>query len=133
MTAHIPVVPPANQAAYDRFKFAPAVIVGGVIHVSGQVGRDPVTGKTPADLESQIVNVFDNMQTVLTHAGASFADVFSLNSYHVGDVGAQLTAFLAEKAKRMGEPHPAWTAVGVTGLAGPGMLLEVSALAIHKG
>lgn len=83
----------------------------------------------PADLSDQIANVFDTMELVLREAGSGLSDVFSLTSYHLGDLLAQMPVFIRLQSERLGEPHPAWTAVGTTALALPGALIEVSAIA----
>jgi enamine deaminase RidA (YjgF/YER057c/UK114 family) len=127
-----PVVPAHLQEAYDGYCFAPAVRVGNDLHLSGQIGFD-ATGAVPEDYATQVSNIFDHMAMVLAEAGASLADVFSLTSYHVGDLAAQMPAFIRIQAERLGKPHPAWTAIGTTALAFPGALIEVSAIARVRG
>ena len=48
------IVPPDMQNIYDRFHYAPAVRVGDVLYVSGQVGRDEAL-KVVEDPEAQMV------------------------------------------------------------------------------
>lgn len=80
------------------------------------------------DFEAQARQVFDNLETVLGQAGASFDDVIKLTAYvtdmtKLGDYGRVRAEYL--KGKR-----PAVTTVGVQSLAFPGMLIEVEALAV---
>lgn len=128
--AHIqPVTPAGHAESSKRYGFSPAVIAGGFIHVSGQVGIDRTTGKLPTDLATQIENTFDNLAEVLAAAGARLEDIVSLNSYHVGEMHQHMMAFIEARAKRLSGPYPAWTSVGVSQLALPELLVEVSALA----
>lgn len=131
MRRDIQIIAPAPLASMGaRLGFSPAVVVNGVAHISGQVGVDPSTGQIPQTVEAQLENLFGSLELVLSEAGTTFQGVFSLTSYHVGDMQAQMAAFIAAKVRRMGPRFPAWTSVGVTALAAPGLLVEVSALAL---
>jgi enamine deaminase RidA (YjgF/YER057c/UK114 family) len=126
-----PIVPEAQKPVYKRFKFAPAVEMGDLILVSGQIGFGPDM-RLPEAFADQLENAFRNMEMILKEAGASLSDVVSLNSYHVGDLEAHMPAFVEVQSRLLGEPHPAWTAVGVTQLAVKGAHVEVSAIASRK-
>ena len=59
-----------------------------------------------------------------------------INTFHVwtsdnfeGDRNAQLGAFIAVKDEYMPPPHPAWTAVGTTGLALDSGVVEIQEIA----
>lgn len=122
------IVPEAQKPVYKRFRFAPAVEVGDLILVSGQIGFGP-DRTLPTAFADQVENAFRNMQLILEEAGVSLSDVVSLNSYHVGDLEAQMADFIEVQSRMLGEPHPAWTAVGVTQLAVKGAHVEISAIA----
>lgn len=130
MSRWTPIIPEARRAAYERAQFAPAVVAGGLIHVSGQVGRDPATGDVPADLETQLTHVFEGLKFVLAEAGAQMSDIISLTSYHVGDMAQHMPAFIAARARYIEGPFPAWTAVAVSALAAPAFQIEVAAIAL---
>jgi enamine deaminase RidA (YjgF/YER057c/UK114 family) len=123
-----PVVPEAFAGIYKNYQYAPAVRVGDDVHVSGVVGFGE-DGSFPADFEGQARNVFRLLEVILTECGGTLGDVFSMTSYHVGDLPTQMGAFIAEKSARLGAPHPAWTGLSVSGLAVPEALLEVSVIA----
>jgi enamine deaminase RidA (YjgF/YER057c/UK114 family) len=123
-----PIVPEAQKGTYKRFKFAPAVETGDLIVVSGQIGFG-ADRSLPAAFAAQVENALKSLQLILEEAGASLSDVVSLNSYHVGDLEAQLADFIEVQSRMLGEPHPAWTAVGVTQLAVKGAQVEISAIA----
>ena len=123
-----PIIPSAFAQIYDSYQFAPAVRIGNDIHVSGVVGFNE-DGTFPPDFKDQARNVFRLMEVVLAECGGSLRDVFSMTSYHVGDLPKQMRSLIEEKTSRLGTPHPAWTAVSVSGLAVPEAILEIAAIA----
>jgi enamine deaminase RidA (YjgF/YER057c/UK114 family) len=120
------VVPASQQAFYDRFHFAPAVRSGGLLLCSGQIGTGP-DGRPQADPAEQFGAAFEQVGAVLREAGLDFSDVVELTTFHVGM--QHLRTFAAVKDRYLGEPYPAWTAIGVSELAFPGGLAEVRATA----
>lgn len=131
MKPFAPVIPEEFTQIYDSYQFAPAVRVGDDLHISGVVGFNP-DGSFPPGFEDQAHNVFRLLDLILTNAGGTLGDVFSLTSYHVGDLPTQMRSFIQEKTAQLGTPHPAWTAVSVSGLAVSEALLEVAAIARLK-
>jgi enamine deaminase RidA (YjgF/YER057c/UK114 family) len=99
------------------------------IYVSGQVSTDEngvVMGV--GDLETQIHQVFKNLKKVLGSAGATLEDVVLLNAF-MTDI-QQINVFRTLRRQYLDNAHPpAITTVGVTGLAGPGLLIEIAAFA----
>ena len=114
------------QDVSDALQFSQAVRVGRTVWVSGQVGYG--TEGIPAGVEAQARLAFDNLALVLDEAGASLGDVVELTTYHVSMT--DLDAFSTVKAQYVKAPFPAWTAVEVSGLAEPGLLVEVQAVAV---
>lgn len=99
------------------------------IYVSGQVSTDEngaVVGV--GDLETQIHQVFKNLENVLGSAGATLKDVVLLNAF-MTDI-QQIDVFRSMRKQYLDKLHPpAITTVGVTGLAGPGLMIEIAAFA----
>jgi enamine deaminase RidA (YjgF/YER057c/UK114 family) len=99
------------------------------IYVSGQVSTDEkgvVIGV--GDLETQIHQVFKNLKKVLASAGATLKDVVLLNAF-MTDI-QQIDVFRTLRKQHLDNNHPpAITTVGVTGLAGPGLMIEIAAFA----
>ncbi|HUN50661.1 MAG TPA: RidA family protein [Candidatus Sulfotelmatobacter sp.] len=118
------VVPKGMEAQFDRFHYAPAVKAGGLLFVSGQVGRDESKMEVVEGAEAQIALAFANLGRVLAAAGCGFADVVELISYHT-DIKAQMRPFIAEKDKHFPKDFPAWTALGVAALAHPKIQIEI--------
>ena len=105
--------------------YSPAAKAGGFIFVSGQVPRDPVTGKLVGDdVESQTRQVIANVQRVLETAGATLGDVVSMVVY-LADIG-DWDRFNNVYKELMQPPYPTRTALGA-GLHG--FIVEISAVA----
>ncbi|MGN6815918.1 MAG: RidA family protein [Solirubrobacterales bacterium] len=79
------------------------------------------------DFEAQAEQVFQNLQAVLEEAGASFADVVKLTVF-LTDIG-RLLDYTQIKGRFIEGPQPASTALEVTALARPEMMIEVEAVA----
>lgn len=120
---------PATQAVYDAFHFAQANRVGDTIWVSGQVGIDPETMQAGDGIEGQTRLAFAGLQAALEAAGATMADIASLSTFHI-DLRGDMDVFGAVKDEFLPDRYPAWTAVGVTQLALPELLVEIAAVAV---
>lgn len=108
-----------------------AVIPPGAttIYIGGQNGVDE-TGKVAShDAAAQAGRAIDNVETVLRAAGVTLADVVAWTVLIAADadVAAAYEA-IAPRLARAGAP-PLVTAARVAGLAVPGALLEISAIA----
>jgi 2-iminobutanoate/2-iminopropanoate deaminase len=115
---------PAPAGAYS-----PAAKAGGFVFVSGQVPRDPATGKLVGDdIESQTKQVVANVQRALRAAGAELNDVVSVIVYlaDIDDWGRFNEAYKA----LMPTPYPTRTALGANLR---GILVEMSAVAFVGG
>jgi enamine deaminase RidA (YjgF/YER057c/UK114 family) len=121
------VIPASMKNMYEQFRFAPGVKDGDRLFMSGQIGTKP-DGSVPADVEEQFNLAFDGVATILKEAGASWADVVEMTTYHVG-LGEHIGSFVKVKNQHVAEPYPAWTAIGVSELAFPGALVEIRAIA----
>jgi enamine deaminase RidA (YjgF/YER057c/UK114 family) len=109
-----------------------AVIAPGAttIYIGGQNGVDE-TGKVVAshDVAAQAVRAVDNVETALRAAGATLADVVAWTVLIAADADvAAAYGAIAPRLARAGAP-PLVTAARVAGLAVPGALLEISAIA----
>ena len=104
---------------------APAVI----LFVSGQV---PLDGDgnlvAPGDFDGQARRTFENLGRVLDEAGGTFGDIVKVTVY-LTDM-ARLPDYGRIKAEYIRGRPPASTAVGVTALAIPGLMIEVEATAV---
>jgi enamine deaminase RidA (YjgF/YER057c/UK114 family) len=131
----------ADKKAYDRMHFAAARRSGEVLYISGVIiGPTAGEGNDIAAFKDQARRAFGRIEATLKAAGASFADVAMINSFHVLDTphfaGTRLEQFQALSAVKdefMPPPHPAWTAVGTTGLLSDTGVVEIQMIAHLKG
>jgi enamine deaminase RidA (YjgF/YER057c/UK114 family) len=123
------LLPPGREEEYATWHLAPAVRVGDAIHCSGVLGTRP-DGGVPETLAEQVDLAFDSLASVLAVAGAGLEHVVDLLTFHL-DLRAEVPTFMTVRDRRLSEPWPAWTAIGVSQLAGgmPGVCLEVKATA----
>jgi enamine deaminase RidA (YjgF/YER057c/UK114 family) len=128
---------PAEFTAYDDWNYAPARRAGGYVYVSGVVvGRQPDGPRTPETFKTATRRAFETLRSRLQASGADFPDVVMINSFHDwsapefhSDRMAQFKAFREVKAEFMPPPHPAWTAVGTSGLIREAGIVEVQMIA----
>jgi len=122
---------------YDRFKFAAARRVDNILYLSGVIaGPESGEARDAEGFKKQLRRAFGQIGATLAAAGADFSKVAMINTFHVwksdnfeGDRNAQLAAFIAVKDEFMPPPHPAWTAVGTTGLALDTGVVEIQMIA----
>lgn len=120
------IVPPGMEVIHERFHYSPGVLVDGTLYIAGQVGRD-ANLRVVEGTEAQFVQAFENVKKVLTAAGAGFDDVVEMVTYHV-DM-RDLPLFMQVKDRYFGARVPAWTGIGVTALAMPGLIVEIKCTA----
>jgi 2-iminobutanoate/2-iminopropanoate deaminase len=109
--------------------------VGNLLFVGGQVSADRegnVVGD--GDIAVQTRNVFEAIKKVVEDAGGTLADLVRLNTYYVFDgPDAEAKGFWEDmtrvRMEYLADPGPAATAVRVAGLAFPGLLIEIEAIA----
>lgn len=134
------VIIPSERAqwAYDNIKFAPARRVGDTIYVSGVIaGKAPNIDNDVEAYKAGLRMAFRNIEATLKASGASMADVVMINSFHVwnspyfkGTRDEHIGAVIAVKDEFMPGPHPAWTAVGTSGLLSDTGLVEIQVIAV---
>lgn len=128
---------PGGQRAHDEVGYAPARRMGDTLYVSGAiVFRAEGEGTDAAAFETQVRRTLTNLDRTLTAAGASFADVALINSFHVwegpdftGPKDQQIEIIARVWREFSAGPRPAWTAVGTTGLLGRGGIVEIQLIA----
>ena len=84
-----------------------------------------------ADPEEQLRQTFVNVGQTLEEAGASWADVVEITSFHVG-LRAQAGLLLRVAAEFLSDPYPAWSAVGVSELFEEEALVEIRCVAVTR-
>ncbi|XWN30292.1 MAG: RidA family protein [Devosia sp.] len=122
------IIPDGLQAVYDTFHYAPGILVGDTLYISGQVGRDENLAIVE-EAEAQFVQAFMNVKKVLDAAGGTFDDVVELETWFV-DSMADLKLFMAVKDRFFVNSYPTWTGFAVKGFSMPGLLVEIKCTAV---
>ncbi|WP_322047311.1 RidA family protein [Paraburkholderia sp. J67] len=131
MTDRKAIIPAGMEAVYDKIRYAPAVKAGNTVYVSGQIGRNAAM-QLVEGREAQMVQAFENLGLVLEAAGASFADVVDLTTFHTDMRDLPLFMQVRDRYLQT-DPLPAWTAVGAHMLGGaPGYIVEIKAVAVVR-
>jgi 2-iminobutanoate/2-iminopropanoate deaminase len=135
MSASGPLQPARDRQAVTSLSAAPAIgpyspalRVGNLLFLSGQIPLDPATGQlVDGDIRAQTTRVLDNMGELLKAGGAQFSDV------------ARTTIFLADMgdfaivneiyATYFSQPYPARATVQVARLPRD-VRVEIDAIAV---
>ena len=126
-----------SQRAYDEIGFAPSRRAGDTLYVSGVIiyRRQNEATDIPA-FRVQARRAFERLDQHLRAAGLTFDNVAMINSFHVwqgpnftGTPNQQIDVLNELKAEFIKGPHPAWTAVGTTGLLGETGIVEIQLIA----
>ncbi len=120
--------PEATKPLYDNFHFSQATRGGDMIWVSGQVGID-ARMRPGKRLTEQATLAFGGLKTILEAAGANLGDVVELITFHI-DLRGGSAEFGKVKDAFFLSIYPSWSAVGVTQLAMPELLVEIRAVAV---
>lgn len=107
-----------------------AVPAGRMIFASGQVARD-VDGQLvgAGDIRAQTRKTLQNLQAVLSEAGATMDDVVKVTVF-VTNLSEHFAAIHEIRAEFFAAPYPASTLVEVSQLVDPEMLIEIEAIAV---
>lgn len=123
------IVPPGMEPLWDRFRYAPGVLVGDTLYIAGMVGRR-ADMSVVEDPEAQFVQAMENVGQVLRAAGAGFRDVVEMETWFL-DFAAALPVFLRVKDRFFdAPPYPTWTGFGVAAFSTLGIVFEVKCTAI---
>ena len=111
--------------------FSPAVVTNGgrVVWLAGQTTLATEDGRSlVGDFDGQVRDIFARISKTLSQAGGKLSDVVTMTVF-ITDVrtGTRFTELRKEIFK---EKFPASALITVSGLAQPGMMLEVQAIAV---
>ena len=119
------------QGVHKTTGYSHAARAGGLIFLAGQVAQDVegnVVGR--GDIESQAVQIFENLKAVLASAGATLDDVVKMTTY---TTNVAYRPKIAEVRSRYFKTYfPPNTFVVVASLATPEYLLEIEAVAAQR-
>ncbi len=101
-----------------------------LVFVAGQVALDPEFGLVGGDdLGAQTRAAMENVKVALEAAGAGWDDVVRRTIYTARPTEYETITTAIDEVTG-GAAHPAQTIVGVTGLAVPGLLIEIEVTAV---
>ena len=106
--------------------YSQAVLTGGLLLTSGQLGLDPETGTLPESVEAQAAQALKNIGAILAEAGYERTDVVKTTIFirNMGDFAAVNRIY----AGFFGDHKPARSCVEVSALP-KGGLVEIEATA----
>jgi 2-iminobutanoate/2-iminopropanoate deaminase len=107
--------------------YTDAVRFGNLLFISGLAPVDAEMNLVSTDVAEQTRSLFEQMEKLLTAAGATFADVLRVTVY-LTDVNDR-TKINPVRQEFFGSTRPASTLIGVNELAIPGMKVEIEAIA----
>ena len=108
--------------------YSPGIVTGNLVFVSGQAGREPGTDRLADTVEGQTEQVLANIAAILAAAGSGLPHVIRCGVFLV-DMG-EFQKMNGVYARVFGSHRPARTTVQVAGLPGPGLLVEIDAVAL---
>ncbi|RAS39083.1 RidA family protein [Paraburkholderia bryophila] len=130
MTDREIIVPDGMEQIVERAGYAPAVKVGTTVFCAGQVGRTREL-EVIHDPEAQFLACWENLKILLEAAGCTFEDVVEMTTYHV-QMSVHMAVFREVKNRVFPRGTCAWTAIGVSELAHPGLLAEIRCVAVQR-
>ena len=127
---------PTEHTGYDSpWHFSHAIRAGDFVYISGVIIGARREEELPISKErfrEETEKAFAIIQRYLETADASLKDVVKINTFHVLDgkttklsIDQQALVIAETRGKYGVEPHPAWTAVGTTGLFSPRGIVEI--------
>lgn len=135
MTIHTVEVPEDSEvfgktvSAFASFGYSAAVRSHGHLFIAGTIGRR-ADGTIPDDIEEQTEIAIRRIEEILRLEGLDLSALVDVTSYHV-DIHQHLAGFARAKARLISPPYPTWSLIGVSGLASPGLLVEIRATAAY--
>jgi enamine deaminase RidA (YjgF/YER057c/UK114 family) len=131
MSHHRELANPADLHPAPGFSHVAIASGDAVVHLAGQVALDQQFGIVGGDdLGEQTKAAMRNVEIALRAAGVGWDDVVRRTIYTLHPTEYEtITAAIDEVTG--GAEHPAQTIVGVTGLAVPGLLIEIECTAVR--
>ncbi|OBC11943.1 hypothetical protein A5784_03735 [Mycobacterium sp. 852013-50091_SCH5140682] len=135
MTIHTVEVPEDSEifgktvSAFESFGYSAAVRSHGHLFIAGTIGRRP-DSTIPEGIEEQTEIAIGKLQEILRLEGLDLSALVDVTSYHV-DIHQHLSGFTKAKSRLIQPPYPTWSLIGVSGLASPGLLVEIRATAAY--
>ena len=103
--------PGYGEITRSHYHYSQAVRIGDRVEISGQGGWDADFTFPEATLAEEIATAFDNVERTLAEAGATWADVIAVDTFHVptadDSIGEEHMSVITEQfRKRLGDRTP---------------------------
>jgi 2-iminobutanoate/2-iminopropanoate deaminase len=123
-----PVHRPVLSAALPKpaGPYSPGMLFDRLVFVSGQAGKDPVTGAMPPDIEAQTEQCLRNVGSILEAAGSSLQHVLRCGVF-LADM-REFDRMNAVYARMFGDHRPTRTTIQAGALPGEGLRVEIDAI-----
>jgi 2-iminobutanoate/2-iminopropanoate deaminase len=117
----------AAPAPFQGAPYSQAIVAGGFVFVSGQLGLKPGDTAISGGIEEQTERIFANLGAILAEAGTSLDKLVKTTVFlqHLDDFQAMNGVY----AKHVGDRPPARATVEVAKLPS-GALVEIEAVAV---
>ena len=131
--AHRELINPSDLHPAPGFSHVAVASGTRVVHFAGQVALAPDFGLVGGDdLYEQTRAAMQNLKVAMDAAGVGWDDIVRRTIYTLQPTEYE-TITRAIDSVPGGADHPAQTIVGVTGLAVPGLLIEIECTAVLPG
>ena len=120
--------PPALHPA-PGFSHVAIAEGGKVVHFAGQVALAPDFSLLAEDLHGQTAAAMGNLKVAMDAAGVGWDDIVRRTIYTTEPTEYETITKAIDEVTG-GADHPAQTIVGITGLAVPGLLIEIECTAV---
>ncbi|MFL5959630.1 MAG: Rid family detoxifying hydrolase [Gaiellaceae bacterium] len=117
----------AAPAPFQGAPYSQAVVAGGLVFVSGQLGLKPGETAISGGIEEQTEQAFTNLKAILEEAGSGLERIVKTTVFlqHLDDFQVMNAVY----AKHVGEQPPARATVEVAKLPS-GAVVEIEAIAL---
>lgn len=118
-----------HRAVYEAFGYGPGAIASGYFaYVSGQIGIN-ADQTVPSDPKEQIELAYSNLTAVMSDLPGQPKprDIVDITTFNT-NMREHFSVTSKATADFFGDWKPAWTALGVSELAVPGLVFEVRAI-----
>jgi enamine deaminase RidA (YjgF/YER057c/UK114 family) len=105
---------------------------GRTVHFAGQVALDPEFRIVGDNIHEQTVAAMNNLKAVMDELSIGWEDIVRRTIYTLHPTEYEIISRAIDEVTG-GADNPPQTIVGVTGLAVPGLLIEIECTAVAEG
>ena len=125
------VVQASGVLPYEPFGFTSCVRYKDVLYLSGISALDPQGRVIGADIETQTIHAYRNIEQVLRAGGSDLDQILQMTSFIV-DLAKNGQGYVEARKKILTQPTYTSATIGIAALMIPDLLLEVQCAAAIK-